>query len=100
VGEKLAWWLGITKPKFLYEIEEYKRMKKEEEEEKNQDEDQADEIVIGPDGQIIEKNNSNNFDNSMTELSLFSNSGNSSNKQVNLNKECGDLGKYNKIFQS
>ena len=32
MGEKLAWWFGITKPKFLYEIEEFERMKKEEEE--------------------------------------------------------------------
>ena len=36
----------------------------------------------------------------MTELSLFAKSGNSSDKQVNLNKECVDFGKYNKIFQS
>ena len=32
VGEKLAWWLGITSPKYYYEIQEAKRMKKEEEE--------------------------------------------------------------------
>lgn len=42
VGEKLAWWFGITKPKFLYEIEEYNRIKQEEEQD-----DIAEEIVIG-----------------------------------------------------
>jgi len=51
MGEKLAWWLGITKPKFLYEIEEYKRMKKEQEE--REKEDQAEAIVIGADGTSI-----------------------------------------------
>ncbi|RNA44125.1 hypothetical protein BpHYR1_007241 [Brachionus plicatilis] len=44
IGEKLAWWFGITKPKFLYEIEEYNRIKQEEEED-----DFAEEIVIGVD---------------------------------------------------
>merc|ERR1712098_62785 len=34
-GEKLAWWLGITSPKYYYEIQEAKRMQKEEEERKN-----------------------------------------------------------------
>ena len=34
VGEKLAWWLGITSPKYYYEIQEAKRMMKEEEEKK------------------------------------------------------------------
>jgi len=34
VGEKLAWWLGITSPKYYYEIQEAKRMLKEEEERK------------------------------------------------------------------
>lgn len=29
MGEKLAWWFGITKPKYLYEIEEYNRMQQE-----------------------------------------------------------------------
>merc|ERR1719233_455420 len=33
-GEKLAWWLGITSPKYYYEIQEAKRMQKEEEERK------------------------------------------------------------------
>ena len=32
LGERLAWWLGITSPKYYYEIQEAKRMKKEEEE--------------------------------------------------------------------
>lgn len=41
VGEKLAWWLGITKPKFLYEIEEYNRIKQDEQD------DIAEEIVVG-----------------------------------------------------
>ncbi|CAF0962941.1 unnamed protein product [Brachionus calyciflorus] len=45
MGEKLAWWFGITKPKFLYEIEEYNRIKLEEE---NSD-DKAEEIIIGID---------------------------------------------------
>ena len=31
MGEKLAWWFGITQPKYLYEIEEYLRMQKEQE---------------------------------------------------------------------
>jgi len=31
-GEKFAWWLGITSPKYYYEIQEYKRMKEREEE--------------------------------------------------------------------
>ena len=34
LGEKLAWWLGITSPKYYYEIQEAKRMLKEEEEKK------------------------------------------------------------------
>ena len=34
IGEKLAWWLGITSPKYYYEIQEAKRMLKEEEERK------------------------------------------------------------------
>ena len=33
-GEKLAWALGITSPKYYYEIQEAKRMIKEEEERK------------------------------------------------------------------
>ena len=32
IGERLAWWLGITSPKYYYEIQEAKRMKREEEE--------------------------------------------------------------------
>ena len=35
VGESLAWWLGITSPKYYYEIQEAKRMIKEEEERKS-----------------------------------------------------------------
>jgi len=34
-GEKLAWWLGITSPKYYYEIQDAKRMLKEEEERKS-----------------------------------------------------------------
>lgn len=44
-GEKLAWWFGITSPKFMYEIEEYNKMK-EEEKRRNMD-DLAEEIIIG-----------------------------------------------------
>lgn len=61
MGEKLAWWLGITKPKFFYEIEEYKRMKKEEEESQMEDDDRAEEIVIGPDGKVIDSNTSDDI---------------------------------------
>jgi len=32
VGEKLAWWFGITSPKYYYELEEFKRMQEEEKE--------------------------------------------------------------------
>ena len=35
LGEQLAWWLGITSPKYYYEIQEAKRMVKEEEERKS-----------------------------------------------------------------
>lgn len=52
-GEKLAWWLGITKPKFLYEIEEYNRMKQEEEE-RAANEDGVEEIRIGGDNKLID----------------------------------------------
>ena len=31
-GEKIAWWAGITSPKYYYEIEEFKRIKEREEE--------------------------------------------------------------------
>jgi hypothetical protein len=42
VGEKLAWFLGITSPKYYYELEEFKRMKLEEEErQKRQDAESA-----------------------------------------------------------
>ena len=30
LGEKLAWWAGITSPKYYYEIEEFKRMRERE----------------------------------------------------------------------
>jgi hypothetical protein len=30
MGEKLAWWFGITQPKYLYEIEEYKKIQQQE----------------------------------------------------------------------
>ncbi len=39
MGEKLAWWLGITQPKYLYEIEEYNRLKQKSE--ASDDEDEA-----------------------------------------------------------
>jgi len=32
IGEKLAWWFGITSPKYYYELEEFKRMQEEEKE--------------------------------------------------------------------
>ena len=32
-GEKLAWFFGITSPKYYYELQEFERMKEEEEEE-------------------------------------------------------------------
>ena len=32
LGEKLAWWFGITSPKYYYELEEFKRMQEEEKE--------------------------------------------------------------------
>jgi len=42
VGEKFAWWLGITSPKYYYEIQEYKRqMQQEEERRKRQDAEMA-----------------------------------------------------------
>ena len=41
LGEKLAWWLGITSPKYYYEIQEAKRMLKEEEKKKIQDAEMA-----------------------------------------------------------
>lgn len=40
-GEKLAWFFGITSPKYQYAIDEYDRMKEEEEEEKKQMEREA-----------------------------------------------------------
>jgi hypothetical protein len=50
MGEKLAWFFGITEPKFAYEIEEYHRMK--EEEAKRTREDQTEKIAIGENGKI------------------------------------------------
>jgi hypothetical protein len=38
MGEKLAWWFGITQPKYLYEIEEYNRLKQKYEESDMEDE--------------------------------------------------------------
>ena len=35
IGEKLAWWFGITSPKYYYELQEFQRMKEEEEEEES-----------------------------------------------------------------
>ena len=77
MGEKLAWWFGITKPKFLYEIEEYERMKKEEEE-RNKD-DIAEEIVVGKvDINTIESNGNisdklTSVDNEEVEMSFLEN---------------------------
>ena len=36
-GEKLAWFFGITSPKYYYEIEEFKRMQEEEAERKKKE---------------------------------------------------------------
>ena len=36
-GEKLAWFFGITSPKYYWELEEFKRMKAEEEERKKKE---------------------------------------------------------------
>ena len=44
MGEKLAWWLGITQPKYLYEVEEYKRMRQEE----IDNDSDTEEIVLSP----------------------------------------------------
>jgi len=42
IGEKLAWWLGITSPKYYYEIQEALRMKEDEEKrKKDQDAEMA-----------------------------------------------------------
>jgi hypothetical protein len=48
MGEKLAWWLGITQPKFLFEIEEYSRIQKSE----HNADDMAEQVTLGPDGKI------------------------------------------------
>ena len=54
LGEKLAWWLGITSPKYYYEIQEAKRMIKEEEErKKNMDAEMAGWVGEGKEG-IVE----------------------------------------------
>ena len=54
LGEKLAWWLGITSPKYYYEIQEAKRMLKEEEErKKNMDAEMAGWVGDGKEG-IVE----------------------------------------------
>ena len=54
LGEKLAWWLGITSPKYYYEIQEAKRMIKEEEErKKNMDAEMAGWVGDGKEG-IVE----------------------------------------------
>ena len=36
-GEKLAWFFGITSPKYYWELEEFKRMNAEEEERKKKE---------------------------------------------------------------
>ena len=36
-GEKLAWFFGITSPKYYWELEEFKRMEAEEEERKKKE---------------------------------------------------------------
>ena len=50
MGEKLAWWLGITQPKFLFEIEEYTRIHQNDMT-RNPD-DMAEQVTLGPDGKI------------------------------------------------
>ena len=50
MGEKLAWGLGITQPKFLYEVEEYNRMKQDEL--RRHKEDFAEEIVVNGSNQM------------------------------------------------
>ena len=52
MGEKLAWWFGITQPKYLYEIEEYKRMKQEE----IDNDSDTEEIVLAPKQQPLSSN--------------------------------------------
>ncbi len=79
MGEKLAWWLGITQPKFLYEIEEYKRM--QEEEAAKSDDDQAEEIVVGADGQVVTPGHVI-VEHAGIEQRLYN-----SHKQVNFNKK-------------
>merc|ERR1719309_514970 len=50
-GEKLAWWLGITSPKYYYEIQEAKRMLAEEQERKSkQDAEMAGWVPQSPQG--------------------------------------------------
>lgn len=73
VGEKLAWWFGITKPKFLYEIEEYNRMKQEEAE--REEEDQTEEIVVGVDTvhKIVESNQITEVEMKLMKENLFQN---------------------------
>ena len=36
-GEKLAWFFGITSPKYYWELEEFKKMEAEEEERKKKE---------------------------------------------------------------
>ena len=74
-------WLGITKPKFLYEIEEYERMKKAEEEE-NKD-DVADEIIVGvnyPEINTIQSSNFSEFNKQDVEMRLFDGKNSDNNK--------------------
>ncbi|XP_033106638.1 protein FAM177A1-like [Anneissia japonica] len=44
VGEKFAWWLGITSPKYQYAIDEYNRLHAEEREELDQEAEEREEI--------------------------------------------------------
>ena len=85
MGEKLAWWFGITQPKFLYEIQEYERMKKEEEE-ANKD-DVADEIIVGvnyPDNrEDANNNNYNEYNKKDVERRLFNQNENQSKSKLN-----------------
>ena len=54
IGERLAWWLGITSPKYYYEIQEAKRMKKEEEERlARQDAEMAGWEKRGDEGKVV-----------------------------------------------
>lgn len=99
-GEKLAWWLGITKPKYLYEIQEYNRMKLEQEQ-FNVD-DIAEEIIIGEDNNYTITNNSNQLTelNRTNELDLNKRLFIPSNNDHNINDNKHASGLSNNLFQN